>query len=76
MDLCVETPKVSYRELMSDNQNVTSESILKKVIQAREIQRERYQGRMYATNSGMNLDEIRRLLLSGRKSAADDGTCV
>ena len=60
MDLCVETPKVSYRELMSDNQNVTSESILKKVIQAREIQRERYQGRMYATNSGMNLDEIRR----------------
>ena len=30
MDLCVETPKVSYRELMSDNQNVTSESILKK----------------------------------------------
>lgn len=30
------------------------------MIQAREIQRERYQGRMYATNSGMNLDEIRR----------------
>lgn len=60
IDICIETPKVKYEELVEDRRDSTSEEMRKKVEQARQIQKERYKGTAISTNAQMGEEEIKR----------------
>lgn len=67
MDICIETEKISYEELSSEKTEESSEQIKRRVLHAREIQRERYSGVTYRTNSDMGLKEIQKFCRLGEK---------
>ena len=62
MDICIETPKVVYQDLDRDWKNLsdeeTSETIRRRVTEARNIQRERYKGTDIRTNAVLGPREI------------------
>nr|WP_294466586.1 YifB family Mg chelatase-like AAA ATPase [uncultured Sellimonas sp.] len=58
MDICVETPCVSYQELVNRKKEETSEQIRARVVQAREIQKKRYRNCGILKNSQMRRQEI------------------
>ncbi|RYD84866.1 MAG: ATP-binding protein [Verrucomicrobiaceae bacterium] len=61
IDLHVEVPLVDFRELSSDiNTGEKSETIRKRVISAREIQRERFSKSSNTTNSAMGSRQVRQ----------------
>lgn len=60
IDLCVEAPKIRYKDLTETRRVECSEEIRKRVCTAREIQKERYQGTDITTNSGLGHEELNR----------------
>lgn len=50
-DLCVQTRRVEYGELMDKSNNESSERIRERVLRAHDIQRERYRDKPYTFNS-------------------------
>ena len=62
MDICIETPKVVYRDLDGERKDLegeeTSETIRRRVTDARNIQRERYKGTDIRTNAVLGPQEI------------------
>ena len=60
IDLCVEAPKIRYKDLTETRRVECSEEIRKRVCTAREIQKERYQGTDITTNSGLGHEELKR----------------
>jgi len=68
IDLYVQVPAVKCEQLTSEAVGPSSLSIQEKVIQAREIQRKRFQNEKIATNSEMNLSQIKKYCLLDSKS--------
>ena len=60
IDLHVEVPSVSYRELSEREKGKSSHEILKKVLVARRIQQERFKGLRINTNSEMESPYIKK----------------
>lgn len=60
IDLHVEVPSVGVRELTSRTPAETSAQIRARVLEAREIQRGRFEGTGVRTNGGMSLKQIHR----------------
>ncbi|MBI1978431.1 MAG: YifB family Mg chelatase-like AAA ATPase [Candidatus Omnitrophica bacterium] len=60
IDLHVEIPAIQYKELASHLAEESSEEIRKRVIEARQIQLERFSGRHEKTNTLMSPREIRK----------------
>ena len=60
MDICVESPKISYEALHNKKTVETSEEIRKKVCRARDVQKQRYRGTNIVSNSMMGAEEIRQ----------------
>lgn len=62
MDICIETPKVVYRDLDGERKDLEgeerSETIRRRVTDARNIQRERYKGTDIRTNAVLGPQEI------------------
>lgn len=58
MDICIETPKISYGELTCEKQEESSGTIRERVLRARKIQKKRYREREMLTNSRMGRKEI------------------
>lgn len=58
MDICIETPKVKYEELVKEGTEYTSEEMRKMVEKAREIQQKRLETSHLYTNSQMGKAEI------------------
>ena len=60
IDLHVEVDGVSYDELQGETPAETSAEIKARVEKARAVQRERYAGKKYFTNSGMDSADMRK----------------
>lgn len=58
IDICIETPKVKYEELVTEENEYTSEEMRKLVEEARLIQRKRFESQHFYTNSQMGKEEI------------------
>ncbi len=58
IDLCVQTPEVSYEELTGHEENETSAQIRKRVERVHAIERERFRDRDYIFNSRMPACDI------------------
>lgn len=58
IDICVETPKVKYEELVVEKAEFTSDEMRKMVESARNIQMERFMDHNIYTNSQMGREEI------------------
>lgn len=69
MDLCIETPKVEYRELdierIGKKEEESSEVIRSRVVEARKLQKKRYEGTQIRTNSMLGPGEIRTYIPLG-----------
>ena len=69
MDLCIETPKVEYLELdkerIGKKEEESSEVIRSRVVEARKLQKKRYEGTQIRTNSMLGPGEIRTYIPLG-----------
>lgn len=61
MDLCIETPAVSYEHLETGEAE-SSEVVRKRVARARSLQAERFEGLLLRTNAEMGLREIKQFV--------------
>ena len=61
IDLCVEVAKVPYEALVDQTEEESSETIQKRVVKAREIQKKRYQTMGIHTNSQLNVKQIEEI---------------
>ena len=57
VDICVEVPKVQYHDLTEKGEEEHSKDIRKRIIKAREIQKERYSGIGLCTNAQLGMKE-------------------
>jgi len=68
IDICVETPKVSFHELLgATEKNESSDVIRQRVMKARKIQEKRYAGIGYRFNAELTPGDIRRFCTLGFK---------
>ncbi len=67
IDICMETAPVSYEDLEKKEERENSETIRKRVEQARKIQYERYQGTGIYFNSMLSVKEIAAYCKIGKK---------
>lgn len=67
MDICIQAPTVSYRELVESSENETSKDIRARVIQCHEIQRKRYEKEDFHFNSRIPAARIRDFCRLGEK---------
>lgn len=67
IDLCVEVERVQYQDLCDTEKPETSKEIQTRVLKAREIQRERYQGLDISTNAQLGAKEMKKYCHLGKK---------
>lgn len=67
IDICVEAPRISYEELSAGERQESSESIRRRVCQAREIQNLRYLETTIRTNSMLSAKDLQRYCVLGAK---------
>lgn len=60
IDICVEAPKVEYRELVGKVESESTEAIRTRVVKARSIQRERFDGSEIQCNSEMSANDVEK----------------
>ncbi len=60
IDIHIEVPAVRFSELSSSQATESSESIRKRIIQIRDLQRERFQKEKFLTNSAMGDKEMKK----------------
>jgi len=58
IDICVEVPKVQYDALIDKGNEETSERIRNRVINARMVQRKRYEGCAFQVNARLSIQQI------------------
>lgn len=63
IDICVESPKVSYEELQKGKKEESSAKIRERVCRAREIQNRRYQGTKIRSNSMLGIKELEQFCI-------------
>lgn len=70
IDICVEAPRMQYEALTEEREQESSARIRDRVCRAREIQKERYEGRDIWTNSRLGVNELKEFcsLGSGEES--------
>lgn len=69
-DVCVEAPRVELTDLQREKDGESSETMSGKVLEAREIQKERFLTEHILFNSEMNVDLIRKYCELGPKEKA------
>lgn len=60
IDVCVEAPKIEFRELAQDGEAENSATIRSRVMESREIQKERYRDEKFSFNSQIPSGQIRK----------------
>lgn len=68
IDLHIEVPALSYKDLSSKEEGAGSKEILKRVLRAREIQRERFKNFKINTNSEMQASHLKRFCKLDKES--------
>ncbi|MBO5069873.1 MAG: YifB family Mg chelatase-like AAA ATPase [Roseburia sp.] len=59
IDVCVEAPRIEFKELRGDKKEETSATIRERVVQVQKIQQERYAGESFCFNSQIPAVKIR-----------------
>lgn len=59
IDICIETPRIQYEELIMDKKAENSEEIRKRVEDARKIQSNRYKDKKILTNAMLSVGEMK-----------------
>lgn len=67
IDLCVEVPRISYKNLTATGEQENSEDIRKRVTTVRQIQYERYKKTGIRNNSSLGVNDLRRFCDLGPK---------
>lgn len=67
MDICIETPKLSYEVLQGRKGGEDSASIRARVQKVRDIQKARYEGKGFLVNGGMKSGDIKEFCPLGEK---------
>ena len=67
IDICIEAPKVTYRELNVSKKEETSAEIRSRVVLAREVQKERFKGTKISTNSEMEKMDLEKYCILGTR---------
>jgi len=67
IDLCVEVERVKYEELYEKAEEESSESIRKRVVKAREMQKERYRDLSILTNAELTSKQVEQFCMLGEK---------
>lgn len=67
IDLCIDIPKVAYKELSCTAGNESSAAIRERVCRARDIQTERYRGTPFRFNADIGIRELKQFCELGRK---------
>ena len=70
IDMCVQTHRVELESLSSVQRGETSESMRRKVMVAREIQKERFKDRNYLFNSEMPVEDIEEFCVKTKEAKA------
>lgn len=60
IDLCIDVPKIQYADLAEKGSEEPSDCIRERVVRARNIQKERFQGKSIQTNATMDTKEIEK----------------
>lgn len=67
IDLCIELERLKYDELCLEGQEEGSADIQRRIVRAREIQKERYKGLHIQTNSQLNAKEVGNYCILGKQ---------
>ena len=67
IDICIETTQIPYRDLLDEKLNETSSQIRERIMIARQIQRNRYQGSRIYYNSMLTGREINKYCKLSKK---------
>ncbi|MCM1128045.1 MAG: YifB family Mg chelatase-like AAA ATPase [Lachnospiraceae bacterium] len=67
IDICVPVRKVEIEQLQSDSKGMSSAVMRKKVMEAREVQKERYQGTSYQFNADLKPGDVEKYCILGSK---------
>lgn len=70
IDICIETLPVEYKDLEHDRKEENSEAIRKRILFARDIQKERYHGKKIHFNSQLEANEMGKYCKLGGKEKA------
>lgn len=68
IDICIEAEKVQYDELQEYEKEESSKKIRERVMKARQVQKERYQGKQIVTNSQLSPKEIKEYCSLGKEA--------
>lgn len=68
IDLHIEVPALSYKELSSKEEGIGSKEVLERVLRAREIQRERFKNFKINTNSEMQASHLKKFCKLDKES--------
>ncbi|MGN1165929.1 MAG: YifB family Mg chelatase-like AAA ATPase [Lachnospiraceae bacterium] len=58
IDICIEAPRIEYTDLNGKREEETSEIIRSRVINARQIQKQRFKDKDYLTNASLNVKDV------------------
>ena len=58
IDICIDAPKIEYEDLSGTKVQETSEIIRERVIHARKVQKQRFQGQAFQTNATLPVKEL------------------
>ncbi|MBR1628878.1 MAG: YifB family Mg chelatase-like AAA ATPase, partial [Lachnospiraceae bacterium] len=67
IDICVEAPRLEFREIRSSEKNESSESIRNRVLEALAVQKERFEGTDILYNSRIPVKDMDRYCILGEK---------
>lgn len=67
IDICIEAPKVEYEDLNGKKDQETSEQIRKRVLKARQIQKERFYNKEIQTNARLSVNDLKTYCELGRE---------
>lgn len=70
IDICIDAPKMEYEDLNGSKEQESSEKIRKRVILAREIQKERLKGVHYQTNGALAVKDLEQFCRLGKEEEA------
>lgn len=67
IDICVPVQKVEIDQLQSEEKGMSSGRMRKKVMKARQLQKERYQGTSYCFNADLKPGDVEKYCVLGKK---------
>ncbi|MCP1101764.1 magnesium chelatase family protein [Aequitasia blattaphilus] len=62
IDLCIETPKITFEEIQSEKQAESSKDIQERVVKTRKIQERRFEKENIGVNGEMNISQIKKYI--------------